>query len=91
MKVKNKEISFEEALEIANTDELLLKRRKNGFLINDFQIGVLKNNGIEYQQYASISELLFDIMEVLNENYDDELDLVSSQIAELIYYKDTKK
>jgi hypothetical protein len=27
----------------------------------------------------------------LSDNYDDELDLVSNQIAELIYYRDTKK
>jgi hypothetical protein len=36
-------------------------------------------------------ELLFDIEEYLSDNYDDELDLVSNQIAELIYYRDTKK
>ena len=38
-----------------------------------------------------MQELLFDIEEYLNDEYNDELDIVSNQIAELIYYKDTKK
>ncbi len=36
-------------------------------------------------------ELLFDIEELLNSDYDEELDLVSAQISELLYYRDTKK
>ena len=35
--------------------------------------------------------LLFDIEEILNDDYDEELDLISGQLAEFIYYKDTKK
>jgi hypothetical protein len=35
--------------------------------------------------------LLFDLEEYLNDEYDEELDLISNQIAELIYYRDTKK
>ena len=35
--------------------------------------------------------MLFDIEEYLYDEYDDELDLVSSQIYEYIYYKDMNK
>ena len=91
MKINNKEITLEQALGYVNNDNIILKRRDNGFLFSDFQISVLRKNGINYENYSNMQELLFDIEECLNNNYDDELDLVSSQIAELLYYKDTKK
>ncbi len=91
MKIKDNEISVEEAIKFANHEELLLKYHKNDILLNEYQITVLKNNGFDYQKYTNIKDLLFDIEEYLNDEYDDELDLVGSQIAELIYYRDTKK
>ena len=91
MKIKNKDISFENAVSFANVDSLLLKRRKNGFLFSDMQINVLNRCGIDYNNYSNLDELLFDIEEILNESYDEELDLISNQIAEFRYYKDTKK
>ena len=42
-------------------------------------------------KFNNIRELLFDIENSLDDYYDDELDLVSSQLAEFIYYCDTKK
>ena len=91
MKIKDIDINVNEAIKYADYDKLLLKRRNNEMLLSDFQISVLRNNGLDYQKYNNIKDLLFDIEECLFDNYDDELDLVSKQIAELIYYKDTKK
>ena len=91
MKIKDTNINIEDAIKFANHDEFLLKHRNNGILLSDYQVNVLKNNGFNFDKYANIHELLFDVEEYLNEEYDEELDLVSSQIAELIYYKDTKK
>lgn len=91
MKIKNNEISLEKAIEFAKVDNLLLKRRNNDFLFSDMQINTLKRYGIDYNNYNNLDELLFDIEEILNNSYDEELDLISSQIAELRYYKDTKK
>ena len=91
MKIKNDDISIEKAIDFANVDNLLLKRRDNGLLFSDMQINVLKRCGINYEKYTNLDELLFDIEDILNYDYDEELDLVSSQIAELRYYKDTKK
>ena len=87
----NEKIDFDEAIKIANIDNIILKRRNNGFLFSDYQIDVLNRNGINYLNYCNMHELLFDIEELLNNDYDDELDLVSSQISELLYYNDTKK
>ena len=86
-----KNIDFDEAIRIADIDNVLLKRRNNGMLFSDYQIAVLKRNNIDYDDYTNMQDLLFDIEEILNDNYDEELDLISGQIAEFIYYKDTKK
>ncbi len=92
MKVNdNNNITFEDAVKISNIDNVLLKRRSNGILISDYQLNVLRKNGIIFSNYSSIDELLFDIEELLNNDYDDELDLISSQLAEYKYYRDTKK
>ena len=60
-------------------------------LLSDYQINVLNRCGLNYKNYNNIRDLLFDIEEVLFDNYDEELDLVSNQISEFIYYSDTKK
>ena len=91
MKVNNNEISLEDAINIADVDNIILKHRNNDILLSDYQIDVLKRYGLDYNKYNSIHDLLFDIEEVLCDNYDEELDLISSQLAEISYYKDTKK
>lgn len=91
MKIRDTNISIDEAIKLSNYDNLLLKHYNNGILLSDYQVGILKNNGFDYTKYGSMQELLFDIEEYLNDEYNDELDIVSNQIAELIYYKDTKK
>lgn len=91
MIVNKKEISVEEAIKLANFDELLLKRQENGFLLSDYQISVLKRNGINFCKFNNIRDLLFEIESCLDNDFDEELDLVSSQISEYIYYSDTKK
>ena len=91
MKIKNKEITINEAIDYANINNILLYRRGNGMLLSDYQINVLNNNGINYNQYSNIKTMLFDIEDILTDNYDEELDLVSSQLAEYIYYNNTNK
>lgn len=91
MIINNKEVSVESAIKFSNQDNILLNRRDNGMLLSDYQISILKRNGIDYMKFNNIRELLFDIENSLDDYYDDELDLVSSQLAEFIYYCDTKK
>ena len=91
MIINNKEVSVESAIKFSNQNNILLNRRDNGMLLSDYQISILKRNGIDYMKFNNIRELLFDIENSLDDYYDDELDLVSSQLAEFIYYCDTKK
>lgn len=91
MLIKNKELSVEDAIKFSNFDSLLLKRRDNGLLLSDYQVSVLNRFGISYNKFSNVRELLFEIENILGDDFDEELDLVSSQLSEFIYYKDTKK
>ena len=91
MLVNKTEISLDEAIKISNYEEFLFKRRDNNMLLSDYQVSVLNRNGINYNNFGNIRELLFEIENYLDEDFDEELDLVSSQLSEFIYYTDTKK
>ena len=91
MLVNKTEISLNEAMKLANHDELLLKRRDNNMLLSDYQVSVLSRNGINYNNFGNIRELLFEIENCLDDYFDDELDMVSQQLSEYIYYNETKK
>lgn len=91
MLIKNNEVSLEEAINFSNFDNLLLKRRENGLLLSDYQVGILNRFGIAYNKFNNVRELLFEIENILDDDFDEELDLVSSQLSEFIYYNDTKK
>lgn len=91
MRINNEEINIENVINDIDIDGIILKRRENNFLLSDYQIGVLSRYGINYLNYSNIRDLLFDIEEALSELYDDEIDNVGKQIAEYIYYNDTRK
>ena len=91
MKINNSEVNINDASNYSEFDNLILKRRDNNFLLSDYQISVLNRVGIDFIEYNNIRDLLFDIEECLNEFYDEELDLVSNQLSEFIYYSETNK
>jgi len=91
MIINKKDVSLKEAMDFSNYSDLLLSRRENGFLLSDYQVSVLNRNGIDYKRYNNVRELLFEIENYLDEDFDEELDLVSSQLSEFICYTDTKK
>lgn len=70
-----------------------LKLRNNGVFLADSQIAVLKRNKINYEEYANPKSLLFAIETELNENpyAEEELEIISEQLAEISYYHQTKK
>ena len=91
MLINNKEIKIEDAFIESDIPNIILVRRKNGFLLSNYQVDVLKRNGLDSLKYSNIHDLLFDIEECLYDSYDDELDLVSSQLSEIFYYQDVRK
>ena len=91
MLIKDREININEAIKHSDYENLLLKRRENNILLSDYQVSVLRRNGIDYNRFSSIRELMFEIENYLDEEFDEELDLVSLQLSEYIYYNETKK
>lgn len=71
------------------------EKRTNGMFLSDYQIEVLQSHGFSYQKYSSIKELLFDVEDYLNTDYDstdnNSLDLVASELAEREYYNHTNQ
>lgn len=91
MLINNRDVSVDEAIAFANYNNLLLSRRDNGLLLSDYQVDVLNRNGINYKNFSNIKDLMFEIENMLDEEFNEELDIVSSQLAEYIYYKDFNK
>lgn len=91
MKINNVDIDIDEAIKLADVDKIVLKRRKNNILLSDYQMMILKERNFNLDKITNINELLFEIEEYLNNNYDDELDLIGSQLSEFIYYQQTNK
>lgn len=91
MLINGKEVSVNDAINLANVENDFLKRRDNGLLLSDYQISILEVNGIEYKKYSNLSSLLFEIEELLNEETNDELEEVSRQLSEIHYYSETNK
>ena len=70
----------------------MIKIRGNGIYLSDNQIEVLNRYNINYKKYNSLSSLIFEIEEILNEEVDvDDLEDVSAKLSELNYYNNTEK
>lgn len=65
--------------------------RENGMLLSDYQIDVLGKNNLDYLNYKTINELMFAINNALDEDYDEQLDEIASQIDESNYYQNINK
>ena len=72
-------------------DKNMQKKRDNGMLLSDYQIEVLKKYDIDYLKYNNISSLIYEIEEILNTDYNEDLDKLSSELAEFNYYNNTNK
>ena len=92
MKINNKEINIDQLVEEIYNDKNMIKQKKNGIYISDNDVEVLRRYNIDYNKYVSLSSLIFDIENILNEDTDvDDLEEVSRRLAELNYYNNTNK
>lgn len=81
--------SIVNSIDIENTK---LNKIKNNIYLSNEQIGILDRNGIDYKKYNSMSELIFDIEDLLNSGYDsEELEDLSVKLQEINYYNNTNK
>lgn len=91
MLVNGVDINVKDAIELSKVESDFLKRRESGLLLSDYQISILDMCDINYKNHSSLSSLLFEIEEYLNNEENDELEEVSRQLAEIHYYSETNK
>lgn len=87
----NINFDFDKAVDFADADKFFLKRRSNTLFLSDYQIEVLNHFGINYNNFSNMKDLLYSILDLLDNDYNEELDNVCRQIDECIYYSETKK
>lgn len=87
----NREYDIEKLVSEINFNDNFIGYNKNGLILTNREIEVLNRNSINYKKYSSVSELLYEIDDILEEIDDDELEIVASNISERNYYLNTRK
>ena len=85
------ENSFDDSEFIASSKSFL--KKYNNIYISEEQKDILDKYDINVNNYSDISSLIYDIEDVLNNSVEilDDLEWVSSTIAEYNYYNNTNK
>lgn len=65
--------------------------RENGMFLSNNQIKTLKKNNIDYDNYDSLENLIFELNNVLIEIDDEELESLAIDLAEFNYYNNQNK
>jgi len=69
-----------------------LKHIKNDIYLSLDDIKILEKYEIDYQMFLNMKELMFEIEEVLNNNYvDSDLEDLAIKLSEYNYYHNTNK
>lgn len=78
---------------ICSSESKFMKKHNNNIYISDEQIQILKRYDINIDNYNSMSDLIFDIEEYLNNSSHelDDLEWVSQMLSEYNYYNNTNK
>ena len=87
MIINVKEVNIEDI----NYETKMHTKRENGLLLSDEQINILKKYDIDYLKYSNMSSLIYEIEEILNIEYYEDLDNLSIELAEFNYYQNTNK
>ena len=77
--------------EIMGNEKTFLKRRSNGMMLSDNDIKVLEESGLNYLDYKSLEELIFAILEELENIESPQLEELSIKLGEYNYYNYTNK
>ena len=72
MKFNDKKLDINDLTKDVYNDKTMMKMRGNGIYLSDNQIEVLKRYDIDYSKYSSLSSLIFEIEEILNNETDIE-------------------
>ena len=92
MKINGKTINIENLVEEIDIDKNIPLKRKNGLILRNSHIEILRRNNIDYTTHSSLESLIFEIEEIINDgNIDEELEWLSEELTEINYYNYTNK
>lgn len=67
-------------------------KQKKGIYLSNNDISILKKYEIDYMNYSNMKELIFEIENILNNEYTEhDLEELSIKLSEYNYYFDTNK
>lgn len=83
--------NIDELVSNLDFDKNSLKDCGNGIFLTNFEIQVLEKYHIDYKKTVSLKEILFEVEDILNDDYYDDLENISKSIAERDYYLNSNK
>jgi len=86
-----KDYDIEKLVNEINFDDNFIGYNNNGIILTNREVDILKRNNIDYSKFSSVSLLVSEIDDVIEEVMDEELDEVANNIVERNYYLNTKK
>ena len=89
----NKEFNIDRLISDMDFSSNMLSDIGNGIMLTNREIDVLNRYQIDYKSCLNLKEIIYKIEDVIENEEDDidELDYVSSTIAERDYYQNTNK
>lgn len=91
MIINGKDYNVDNLVEKINIDKNIPMKRENGLVLRDSQIDTLKRYHINYEEFCSLTALINEIEEILTDENDEELEILSMELQEMNYYNYTNK
>lgn len=70
---------------------LLHENVGNGIYLTKEEMNILSNYKINYENCSSVSELIYEIEDILESIESDELEFILDELSEYKYYNETNK
>lgn len=91
MKIKDKTYDLKELFSTIDFSRNKLTKINDNIYLTNYQIDILKRNGIDINNATSIKQIIFEASEIYEDTLDEELDEVIDQLCEKNYYENTHK
>ena len=91
MFIKDKDYKVDDIIQSIDFQKNLLKKVNDKLMLTNYQIEVLKRNGIDPSIYGSLSDIIYLAEEIYEDSLDEELDVIITELSERNYYENTKK
>lgn len=88
MKIDNQNLNIDDLF----NQKYMHKEVKKGVFLSEYQLEILKKYQIDIEKISSVTELLFEIDEILDSEVDTEdLETIEIEISDFNYYANTNK